>query len=442
MSKYQVYPEYKGTGVDWLGSIPSSWQFLKLKYVARLEGDKVEPDQSSNYVGLENVESGNGKYVVTDEGKPEGLSTSFTSGDVLFGKLRPYLAKSWLAEFDGICSSEFLVLRSQKVAPKFLNYYTLTEEFINQVNSSTYGSKMPRASWEFIGLIETPIPAYDLTEIIANFLDHETAKIDTQIDKQQQLIKLLKEKRQAVISHAVTKGLNPDVPMKYSGVEWLGEVPEHWEVGSLNYYLEAVGDIDHYMPKSVEQGVPYVMTGDLTEFVSDIKFRDCKQVSLRDFRKLSKKIKSSKGDVIMARYATIGTVSYVDIDEDFLVSYSCVTIKPNPSMVIGLYLFYYFQSFAFFQGIQSQVNTNTQDNVGTNDLRKLKVCLPNLQEQSEIVESLRTTVNKLEQLIKNSETAISLLKEKRAALISAAVTGKIDVRNWQPEKQSAQANAS
>ena len=119
----------------------------------------------------------------------------------------------------------------------------------------------------------------------ASFLDHETAKIDTLIEEQQSLIRLLKEKRQAVISHAVTKGLNPNAPMKDSGVEWLGEVPEHWDVYDMNYALNAIGDVDHYMPKSIDEGIPYVMTGDLTEFTSDIHFENCKQVSNSDFFK-------------------------------------------------------------------------------------------------------------------------------------------------------------
>jgi type I restriction enzyme S subunit len=218
--------------------------------------------------------------------------------------------------------------------------------------------------------------------------------------------------------------------MKDSGVEWLGEVPEHWVVNNITYILNAIGDVDHYMPQSVENGIPYVMTGDLKEFVSGISFKDCKQVSHEDYVKLSQKIKSSKGDLIVARYATIGTASYVDIDADFLVSYSCVTIKPNLSKVFGLYLFYYFKSDSFLQGIQNQINTNTQGNVGINDLKKVTIALPTLAEQSKIIEFLDKKVSKVDTLIEKSNSAIELMQERRTALISAAVTGKIDVREW------------
>lgn len=278
-------------------------------------------------------------------------------------------------------------------------------------------------------LIDLPLPPYNEQKIIAAFLNYEISRIDKLVAQQQQLIELLKEKRQAVISHAVTKGLNPDIPMKDSGVEWLGEVPEHWCINSLNHVLAAIGDVDHYMPQSVDDGIPYVMTGDLTEFVSGIEFSKCKQVNLRDYLKLSKKIKTCLGDVIMARYATIGTVSYVDIDKDFLVSYSCVTIKPNPSKVLGLYLYYYFKS-NFLQGIQYQVNTNTQGNVGINDLSKMKIVLPSIKEQEEIIAHLQMNLEQLDDLSTKSTQAINLIQERRTALISAAVTGKIDVRDW------------
>ena len=429
MAKYKAYPEYKDSGVEWLGAIPEDWSVTKLKYIADLLTAK-STNSDDLFVGLENISSGDGKYISKEENIADGASVSFEKNDVLFGKLRPYLAKSWLATFSGVCSSEFLVLRTAKLHPKYLNYFSLTNEFIDQVNSSTYGSKMPRASWEFIGLLPVPTCSYSLSEKVARFLDHETAKIDNLIEKQQQLIELLKEKRQAVISHAVTKGLNSDVPMKDSGVEWLGKVPEHWSINNLSHVLSAIGDVDHFMPRSVEDCIPYIMTGDLTEFASGIKFGQCKQVSRQDYLKLSKKIKTTMGDVIMARYATIGTVSYVDIDKEFLVSYSCVTIKPDLFRVIGIYLFYYFKSISFLQGIQYQVNTNTQGNVGINDLNKMKIVLPDINEQQKIISHLQMNLQSLDDLSEKATQAINLMKERRTALITAAVTGKIDVRDW------------
>ena len=193
----------KDSGVEWLGDIPFDWECVRLKFASELSGGKVAPSNEERYVGLENVQSNSGKFIATEEVIPEGISNVFSRGDVLFGKLRPYLAKSWLADFSGICSSEFLVMTSRKIDSKFLHYFTLTEEFIKQVDSSTYGSKMPRASWDYIGLLNIPIPSHE-SEKVAAFLDHETAKIDTLIEKQQRLIELAKERRTALISAAVT----------------------------------------------------------------------------------------------------------------------------------------------------------------------------------------------------------------------------------------------
>jgi type I restriction enzyme S subunit len=213
---------------------------------------------------------------------------------------------------------------------------------------------------------------------------------------------------------------------KESGIEWLGKVPEHWEIKSIRYILNAIGDVDHRMPESSENGVPYLMTGDLTDFLSNVRLAECKQVSRHDFVELSRKIKTSKGDVVMARYATIGTVMYIDIDIDILVSYSCVTLKTNPSQMSGMYLFQYIKSESFYNGIQNQINTNTQGNVGIRDLQVLKIAVPPIKEQNAIVEFLTDETAKIDLLIQEQERLIELLKEKRQAVISHAVTKGLD----------------
>ena len=454
MSKYLAYSEYKDSGTKWLGNIPKSWQFLKLKYVAELEGDKVETSHNLNYVGLENVQSGNGKYVVSDRAKPEGLSTSFTGGDVLFGKLRPYLAKSWLADFDGICSSEFLVLRSHKITPKFLNYYTLTEEFINQVNSSTYGSKMPRANWDFISLMGVPLPPYDLSDKIAKFLDHETAKIDTLIDKQQQLIKLLKEKRQAVISHAVTKGLNPDVPMKESGIEWLGEVPEHWVVGAIKQFAEI--ESGHTPDKKKEEywndcHIPWVSLNDsktlkVVDYIEDTKYK----VNELGIQNSSARLLPANA-VVFTRDASIGlsaiTTRPMAVSQH-IIAWLCYEdlIKPEFLLLIFYAMHEEFERYTFGATIKT---------IGMDDVKSLRAAIPSLEEQKAIIDEAFETMSTMDAAIEKAESLVVLLKERRTALISAAVTGKIDVRNWNPisgeattsepstsETQSAQSSAS
>lgn len=324
------YASYKPSGVPWLGDVPSHWQVEKVKFQARLRGEKAVGTNGARYVGMEHVLSKVGKFNPVVEGTQEEAESTvnvFSKGDVLFGKLRPYLAKCVVADTDGVCSSEFLVLApSDEVAPAYLNATMLMQEFIDAVDASTFGAKMPRADWGFIGQQRLPLPPPDEQQAIADHLDAETVRIDTLIHEKDELIGLLREWRQSVIAEAVTKGLNKDAPMKASGVAVLGEVPSHWEVKKIRYVLEAIGDVDHFMPESVDKGVPYLMTGDLKDLVSEVSLDDCKQVAYKDYLALSKRIKSSKGDVVMARYATIGTAMYVDMDIDFLVSYSCVTL--------------------------------------------------------------------------------------------------------------------
>ena len=148
-------------------------------------------------------------------------------------KLRPYLAKVYHTSNNGVCSSEFFVLKPKDITPNYLFEYLLNREFIDIINSSTYGAKMPRANWDFFGDQLISIPPLPEQTAIASFLDRKTARIDILIEKKQRQIELLQEKRAALISQAVTKGLDPTVPMKDSGVPWLGEVPEHWEINPL-----------------------------------------------------------------------------------------------------------------------------------------------------------------------------------------------------------------
>ena len=222
------YPEYKESGVEWLGRVPTHWEVKRLKHNLRLLTEKT--DRRTNPIALENIESWSGRFVPT-ETEFQGDGVAFERDDILFGKLRPYLAKVLLAPECGEAVGDFHVMRpSSAIYPRFAQFSMLNRNFVNIVDGSTFGSKMPRASWDFVSSIEMATPTLAEQIAIATFLDRETGKIDALIAEQEKLLALLAEKRQATISHAVTKGLNSDVPMKDSGVVWLGEVPEHWVV--------------------------------------------------------------------------------------------------------------------------------------------------------------------------------------------------------------------
>jgi type I restriction enzyme S subunit len=183
----------------------------------------------------------------------------------------------------------------------------------------------------------------------------------------------------------------------------IGLIPDDWDIYVLGNLLNRIADVDHYMPETHNYGIPYVMTGDLKDYACDIDFDRCKKISREDYEKLSKKIKNSKGDIILARYATVGTVSYVNIDLDFVVSYSCVTIKPDNSRLVDLYLYYYFKSNIFKLEVKNKVNANIQDNVGISDLLKMQIPIPPTKaEQTAIATALSNVdalINSLEKLI-------------------------------------------
>ena len=430
MAKYQQYEEYKDSGVEWLGEIPKNWEVVRLKYIAELSGNKISGSENQ-YVGLENVESKTGKFKVTEGIVSEGVTNTFEKDNLLFGKLRPYLAKSWLASFSGICSSEFLVLNSQLVHPKFLKYMTLTDEFVEQVNSSTYGSKMPRASWDFIGLLQLPVMDYGVSEIIANFLDHETAQIDTLIEKQQTLIQLLKEKRQAVISHAVTKGLNPDAPMKDSGVEWLREVPEHWSVKKNKHLLEFVtsgsrGWAEYYS----DEGKLFFRITNLTRDTIEPKLESVKNVNPPSGAE-GERSKIELNDLLISITADLGSVCVAnDSITGGFVSQHVSLCRPNSSVKSARWLAYFILSDSAKEQFVGSGYGGTKIQLSLEDIRELSIAYPPKKEQEDIALYIDKKLEKFEILMNQAEQAIQLMQERRTALISAAVTGKIDVRGW------------
>lgn len=414
------YPAYKDSGVEWLGEVPADWNVVPAKYgIASKSGGQTTKNTVAAEPGdgLFPAFSASGQDIWMEEFEFEGPALVLSAVGARCGKTFKADGR-W-----GVVANTHCLFPRTDFNRDFLWYLTNREDWWERGGTAQPFVKVSETlarKWVF------PSPCEQA--LIAQFLDHETAKIDALVAEQERLIELLKEKRQAVISHAVTKGLDPSVPMKDSGVEWIGEVPAHWEVKSLRYVLDAVGDVDHFMPASVDNGIPYLMTGDLKDFVSEVCLEDCKQVSRNDFLQLSKKIRTSKGDVVLARYATIGTSMYVDVDQDILVSYSCVTLKTIPSEMSGMYLFQYLRSDSFRQGIEHKINTNTQGNVGIKDLQELKVPVPQGDEQSSIITFLQHETSKVDRLKAEVISAIDLLQERRSALISAAVTGQIDVR--------------
>lgn len=424
------YPAYKPSGIEWLGEIPKHWEVRRLKYTVDLVNVKVDgADNDLPYTGLEHIESWTGKrIVVNSNATSEGQANLYCRGDVLFGKLRPYLAKVYACDADGICTGELLVLRPRAVEQEFLVDYMLNSSFISIVDSFAYGAKMPRANWDFIGNLPVLAPPLAEQRAIAVFLDRETARIDALIEKKRRQIELLQEKRSALISHAVTRGLDPNVKMKDSGIEWLGEIPEHWEVTRIKH----LGAIRYGLgepPEYVDDGLPFIRA-------TDIKWGKIDLDSVRKVRRedvpLSRRATLQIGEILVVRSGAYTGDSAI-ITEDVagcIAGYDMVlTItKAHERFVAWVFLSKYM--------LQSQIclerTRAAQPHLNAEELGGFVILMPPLAEQLQIAETLSRETDKLDALADKISSSIKMLREHRTALISAAVTGKIDVREEVP----------
>jgi len=422
------YPDYKDSGVEWLGEVPGHWNVKRLKRNMRLLAEKT--DRRDYPVALENIEGWTGRFIAT-ETEFSGDGIAFEPDDILFGKLRPYLAKAYRAEFSGEAIGDFHVMRPFKgIDSRFAQYQILNREFIAIVDGSTFGSKMPRASWEFVGdmLVTTP-PIPEQTQIAA-FLDRETAKIDALVAEQRRLMALLKEKRQAVISHAVTQGLNPDAPMKPSGIEWLGDVPEHWDAPYLGVLIDTADLGGNYESSESGDGIPLIKMGNLDRgFIKTNKVE-----SLPEEIEYSKSFILNHGDFLFNTRNSLDLVGKVAIwrNEIPLAIYNSNILRISfKKQKVGPteYMSYFFNSDLGLSQLRLVAKgTTSVAAIYYKDLTTIRVLLPPIIVQHSIVDYLNDACAKLDTLTTEAQRAIDLLQERRTALFSAAVTGQIDVR--------------
>ncbi len=423
------YPEYKASGVEWLGEVPGHWDMKRLKHNLRLLTEKT--DRREHPVALENIESWSGRFIETDS-EFEGEGVAFERGDILFGKLRPYLAKAYLAETAGEAVGDFHVMRpGTNINGRFAQYQILNREFITIVDSSTFGAKMPRVGWDFLGNMLLAAPPIPEQKTIAAFLDRETGKIDALMAEQQRLIALLAEKRQAVISHAVTKGLNPDVPMKDSGIEWLGGVPGHWEVAPLGYLVMLIqtGPFGSQLHSEdyVEGETPVINPSNIQDgkLVADWSCTVTQEIVAR----LSQH-KLMFGDIVFGRRGEMGRCAMVTVNEvDWLCGTGSLNVRLS-SRAIPEFVSIYLRTAYVREFLKLESVGSTMDNLNTQILSCVPVPLPPLVEQQAIATFLDNETTKFDALTAEANRAITLLQERRSALISATVTGKVDVRTF------------
>ena len=426
MAKYQAYTEYKDSGVEWLGKIPSHWEAKRLGSFFEERREKVsDKDYPALSVTMKGIVPQLETAAKTDAGDNRKL---VLVNDFVINSRSDRKGSSGTSNLNGSVSLISIVMEPKKINPQFAHHllrsYPFQEEFYR------YGKGIVADLWstnssEMKNIILPAIPENEQIKI-ANFLDHETAKIDHLIEKQQQLIELLKEKRQAVISHAVTKGLDPNVPMKDSGVEWLGEVPEHWNVTCL-------ARISGIKRGSGYQNIEMEVEGQDT--IQMLRIADMHEIAPALIVKNTEVIRYlvEEGDILVAGTGATAGISMLVPKEcnGWVHSYNSIKVKVDSKKVNSAFLQLFLISDYIKKSLDVSFVGSAQPFVDTNGLGRLRVLLPPLHEQINIYDYLNIQTRKIDLLISKAQSAIQLMQERRTALISAAVTGKIDVRNWQ-----------
>lgn len=430
--KLKPYPEYKDSGVEWLGMVPDGWIVKPLFSVARERNESNRGMKEINLLSLSYGTIAN-KDIDSNEGLlPDSFETYqiIHEGDIVFRltdlQNDKRSLRTAIVEEKGIITSAYVAVCPQGIDSKFLNY--LLRSYDTQKVFYSMGGGL-RQSMKFSDIKRLPIliPEHKQQERIIFYIDRETAKLETLIAKQEKLIELLQEKRQGIISHAVTKGLDANVKMKKSGSEFLGDVPESWNVFKVRRCL-----IEHrqgYYPTDpyTEYGVKLLRITDLRKYAG-VEFSESPYVELKE--DISPFL-LMRNDFVFARTGGAGLFGVIG-DVDIPVIYASYLIRFRFTLGIETdFLKYFFLSSKFQDALKQNIHGGVNQNVHAEDIKNQYIALPEKLDQIEIVNFLNKQTSKLDGLISKAEQSICLAKEHRTALISAAVTGKIDLREYE-----------
>ncbi len=429
---YRPYPAYKNSGVEWLGEVPEHWEVKRLKTIAAINpealGENTSPDLSLEYIDISNVDSVEGvleKQQYVFETAPSRARRIVRHGDVIVSTVRTYLRA--IAEIENpepnlVVSTGFAVIRPHtSLYSRFAGYSLRAPYFVERVVAESVGVSYPAINASEIACIGIAFPPLPEQHAIAAFLDHKTAEIDTLIAAKERLIALLREKRAALITSAVTKGLDPDVAMKDSGVEWLGEVPEGWEIKRAKFIFQRVQRPvreEDEVVTAFRDGAVTLRSNRRTEgFTFSIQ-----EIGYQGIR---------KGDLVVhAMDGFAGAIGVSDSDGKATPVYT--VLRPlNEGLVNNNYYGYLLRDLAlagFVNALAKGIRERSTE-FRYNEIKELWLPVLPYAEQTQVVNFVEREKQKLDSLVSTIQQAIDYLKEYRTALISAAVTGKIDVRN-------------
>lgn len=442
LRKYKPYPAYRDSGVEWIGEIPDHWNIKPLQSFAQkgyktfTDGDWIETPYIRSD-GIRLIQTGN---IGDGEYKEQGFRyideatfkkfqcTEVLPEDILICRLAEPVGRACLAPNLGvrmITSVDVCILKaSPDVNSKFLVFLLSNRNYLDFMSAICRGGTRDRVSRSMLSKIRLQFPPQNEQIAISLFLEKEKKKIDALIEKKERLIELLQEKRSALITHAVTKGLDPTVPMKDSGVEWIGEIPKHWDI-KRNKRLFIV--VNGSTPKSGEADywdgdIPWVTPDDLGGLSSPEIFQTRRYITKSGYESCGTTL-VPKNSLVLSTRAPIGHLAIAGVD--LCTNQGCRSLKfRNKSNK----RFYYYQMFAANSELQSWGQGSTFRELSKSKLEYLYLTEPSYKEQNDIASFLDREIFKIDALIEKIRQATERLKEYRTALISAAVTGKIDVR--------------
>jgi type I restriction enzyme, S subunit len=437
------YERYKESRVEWLGEVPEGWNVKSIKWISPVQrGASPRPiddpkyfDDDGDYawVRITDVSASDGILRESHQQLSElgsSLSVKLQPGD-LFVSIAGTVGKPCITDIRACIHDGFVYFPRLEIEPKFL--YRIFEAGVCYQGLGKWGTQL-NLNTDTIGSIRIALPPEDELSKILDFLDCETSKIDLLVAEQEQLISLLKEKRQAVISHAVTKGQNPDAPMNDSGIEWLGEVPVGWEIGALKYFVAPSSNSIKTGPFGSQLTSAEMQSGEIKVYNQrnvidgDLSSGD-NYITAHKFKELSA-FEVFPGDLLITTRGTIGRTAILPDNAEKGVLHPClIRVQVDSKKLTNNYLQTLLQDSHLLQTqISVLSNATTIEVIYSDTLASLIIPIPPPDEQFAIVAFLDSETAKIDALMGETRQAINLLKEYRSALISAAVTGKIDVR--------------
>ena len=438
--KWKQYPVYRDSGVEWLGEVPEHWIAKRLKYITTVNDETLsettDPDFELVYVDIGSIDSISGirnKETMTFENTPSRARRKVRNGDVIISTVRTYLrAISPVndAEPNMVVSTGFAVIRpKENIESQFAAYTLRAPYFVDEVVANSVGVSYPAINASELITFNVALPPLPEQRAIAAFLDHETGRIDTLIEKKERQIELLQEKRAAVISHTVTKGLDPDVEMKDSGVEWLGKVPGGWKVAKLGFKATVKARLGWKALKAeeyVDEGFIFLATPNIKN--KDIDFDNVNYITAERYYE-SPEIMLQEADVLIVKDgSTLGITNVIkSLPSPTTVNSSIAVIRSNEELY-SIFLYYILSSIYTQNVIQKMKDGQGVPHLFQADIRKFWIWLPSLEEQRAIAAFLDRETGRIDTLKTKIRESTSKLREYRTALISAAVTGKIDLR--------------